>query len=153
MNSLIETITDTVLPQSQSNVDSKTESARRSESALQMRVVEPWPREVSGELLLNDLRNLLQRFLVLPKWAPETLALWILHTYASELRDVSTYIGIESPVKRCGKTTLLTVLSELVNRPLVAANISSPAFYRMIEETQPTLFIDETDTYVPGNAA
>ena len=41
-----------------------------------------------------------------------------------ELREVAAYIGIESPEKRCGKTTLLTVLSELVNRPVVAANIS-----------------------------
>jgi hypothetical protein len=46
---------------------------------------------------------------------------------------------------------LLTVLSELVNRPVVAANISSPAFFRVIEETQPTLLIDEADTFLQGN--
>ena len=43
-------------------------------------------------------------------WAAETLALWIVHTYAFMLRDVSTYIGVESPVHRCGKTTLLKSL-------------------------------------------
>src|SRR5205085_1214171 len=52
---------------------------------------------------------------------------------------------------RCGKTTLLGVLSELVNRPVVAANISSPAFFRVIEETQPTLLIDEADTFLQGS--
>src|SRR5207245_6803084 len=83
--------------------------------------------------------------------APEALAVWILHTYAFHLRDVTSYIGIESPEKRCGKTTLLTVLSELVNRPVVAANISSPAFFRVIEETRPTLLIDEGDTFLQGN--
>jgi hypothetical protein len=91
------------------------------------------------------------RFIVLPKWAPETLALWILHTYAFELRDVSTYIGIESPEKRCGKTTLLTLLGRVVNRPVAAANISSSAFFRVIQETRPPLLIDEADTFLQGN--
>ena len=72
---------------------------------------------------MDELEKVLGRFVVLPEWAAETLALWILHTYAFPLRDVSTYLGLESPEKRCGKTTLLTVLSELVNRPVVAANI------------------------------
>jgi hypothetical protein len=64
------------------------------------------------------------------------------------LRNVSTYIGIESPQKQCGKTTLLTLLSQLVCRPEIAANISPPAFFRVIAETQPTLLIDEGDTFL-----
>src|SRR5438105_10125785 len=123
----------------------------RSQSLMQLPPVEPWPEPVNGKSLLDELRQFLTLFVILPKWAAETLALWILHTYAFELRDVSTYLGIESPEKRCGKTTLLTVLSELVNRPEVAANISSPAFYRMIEEARPTLLIDEADTVLHGN--
>ena len=46
----------------------------------------------------------------------------------------------------------MTLLSRLVNRPDVASNISSPAFYRAIEELRPTLLIDEADTLLPGNA-
>src|SRR5437773_3918316 len=46
----------------------------------------------------------------------------------------------------------MTLLSRLVNRPAVAANISSPAFYRAIDELRPTLLIDEADTLLPGNA-
>jgi hypothetical protein len=102
-------------------------------------------------LLLDDLAKLLRRHVVLPQLAAETLALWALHTYAFDLRDVCTYIGVESPEKRCGKTTLLTVLGELVNRPVVAANISASAFFRVIEETRPTLLIDEADTQLKGN--
>jgi hypothetical protein len=73
------------------------------------------------------------------------------HTYAFQLRDVCAYIGVESPEKRCGKTTLLSILSALVHRPVVAANISPPAFFRVIEELQPTLMIDEADTFLQGN--
>ncbi len=43
------------------------------------------------------------------------------------------------------------MLSEVVNRPIVAANISSPAFFRVIEEMRPTLMIDEADTALHRN--
>src|SRR5205807_8990891 len=110
--------------------------------------VKPWHEPVNAKLLLDALRLTLLRFLILPKWVAETLALWILHTYAFELRDVSTYLGVESPVRRCGKTTLLTILCRLVNRPVVSANVSSPAFFRAIEELKPTLMIDEADRFL-----
>src|SRR5882724_10254360 len=115
-----------------------------------LRPVIPWPEPVDGRLLLDALLQLLIRFVVLPKWAAETLALWILHTFAFELRDVCAYIGVESPTRRCGKTTLLTLLSQLINRPLVAANVSSPSFFRAIEEVKPTLMIDEADRFLKG---
>ena len=129
----------------------KTDSNTPSDLLLEFTQIEPWPEPVDGPTLLDTLAQLIKRFVVLPQWAAETLALWTLHTYAFHLRDVSTYIGVESPTKRCGKTTLLGVLSELVSRPIVAANISSPAFFRVIEETQPTLLIDEADTFLRGN--
>jgi len=113
--------------------------------------VEPWKEPVDLKALLDELLRLLNRFVLLPEWAAEALALWVVHTYAYELRDLTTYIGIESPEKRCGKTTLLTVLGELVNRPVVASNISSPAFFRVIEQLRPTLMIDEADTFLQGN--
>ncbi len=107
--------------------------------------------ETQGAKLLEELRQTLRRFVVLPSYAAETLALWILHTYAFELRKVTTYIGLASPEKRCGKTTLLGVLTDLVNRPISAANISSSALFRVIAEKRPTLLIDEADTFLDGN--
>ena len=58
---------------------------------------QPWHNPVDGQLLLDDLVKLLRRFVVLPRSAAETLALWTLHTYAFDLRDISAYIGLESP--------------------------------------------------------
>src|SRR6185436_17453226 len=113
--------------------------------------VEPWPEPVDGPALLDELEQVMTRHVVLPPFGAETAALWVLHTYAFQLRDVSTYLGIESPEKRCGKTTLLSVLSELSNRAVALANISSPAVYRAIEEKEPTLLIDEADTFLQGN--
>jgi hypothetical protein len=84
---------------------------------LRAREITPWETPVAGGLLLQDLARLISRHVILPKWGAETLALWTLHTHVFHLRHVSTYIGLESPEKRCGKTTLLGVLSQLVNRP------------------------------------
>ena len=91
------------------------------------------------------MRQAHRRIVVLPRWTAQTIPLWVVHTYGFELRRVATYLGIESPERECGKTTLMTLLSRLVNRPEVASNISTPAFYRAIEELRPTLLVDEAN--------
>src|SRR5688572_455005 len=117
---------------------------------LDLPAVEAWNAGVDGAELLDGLSALLRRYVVLPKWGVEALALWVVHTYAFPLREVTTYVGVVSPEKRCGKTTLLTLLSMLANRALVASNISPPAMFRVIEEVQPTLLIDEADSFLQG---
>src|SRR5260221_4341472 len=134
-----------------SNREEEHASPMRSQSAMNLPAVEPWQEPVAGRALLDEQKQYLQRYVVMPKWVAQTVPLWNVHTYAFELRSVSSYLGIESPVKECGKTTLMTLISKLVNRPEVASNISSPAFYRAIEELRPTLLIDEADTLLPGN--
>jgi putative DNA primase/helicase len=96
------------------------------------------------------VRTLL-RFLVLPKWAAEALSLFNLHTYGWELRDVTTYLGIESPQHRCGKSTLLALIRRLVQRPEVAAHISSPAVFRTIQRRKPTFIVDECEKVLRRN--
>jgi len=95
-----------------SSDDSYAGELLNSHSILALNEAEPWPQPVDGQALLNSIADTLRRFVILPKWAAETLALWAVHTYAFQLGDTTTYIGIESPDKRCGKTTLLSVLSE-----------------------------------------
>ena len=46
----------------------------RSQSELNLPAVEPWPEPVDGRDLLNELRQLANRLVVLPKWAGETVA-------------------------------------------------------------------------------
>lgn len=77
----------------------------------------------------------------------------MLHTYTFEFRDAVAYVAIESPEKRCGKTTLISVLAAMAHRPLIASNISVGALFRAIDTCSPTLFIDEADTFLAGNSA
>jgi hypothetical protein len=37
------------------------------------------------------------------------------NTWTFELRDIVAYVAIESPEKRCGKTTLLSVLAAMAH--------------------------------------
>jgi hypothetical protein len=84
-----------------------------------------------------------------------TVALWIVHTYVFDIFTCTPRLGISSPEKRCGKTTLLDVISYSVNRPLPTVNITGPAIFRTVEKAKPTLLIDEADNTFNrhGNAA
>ncbi len=62
---------------------------------------------MDGKVLMDELTGVMSRLVVRPRWAAEMLALWMLHTYAFELRDGTAYIGLESPQPRCGKSTLV----------------------------------------------
>jgi hypothetical protein len=109
---------------------------------------EPWPDEVSGADLLEALEAVFLRFLVLPDGAATALALWTLHTFAHDAAAVSPSLAVTSPEKRCGKTTVLTLLTALVLRALPASNITPAALFRAVEKYQPTLVIDEADTFL-----
>jgi Protein of unknown function (DUF3631) len=108
---------------------------------------EPWPEPVDGAALLDELAATARRFVVLPKGGAEKVALWVVHTYAVAATDFRPRLGIYSPERECGKTTLLDLLSQLVYRPTISANISPAAFFRIIAEYNPTMLIDEVDSF------
>ncbi|MDA2928290.1 DUF3631 domain-containing protein, partial [Acidobacteria bacterium AH-259-G07] len=79
------------------------------------------------------------------------LALWVLHTHSFDAAYSTPYVNINSPVKGCGKTTNLEILGHLVAKPLFSSNITAPAVFRTVEKYQPTLLIDEADTFLGLN--
>ena len=110
----------------------------------------PWPDPVDGAPLIRNLVEILERFVVLDSEYSTTLALWILHTYVFDTHWITPRLAITSPEKRCGKTLVLTLLRQLVNRPLMTANATPAAIFRCIESVRPTLLIDEADTFLQG---
>ena len=111
----------------------------------------PWPVPVDGGQTLDNIVEVLGRHVVLPTGAAPAIALWILHAYAFEASAISPMLAITSPEKRCGKTTVLEILSALVPRALPASNISPAALFRTVESCRPTLLVDEADTFLAGN--
>jgi putative DNA primase/helicase len=114
--------------------------------------VAPHPEPVGIGELLAEIEAVIKRHVVLSDAAATALAVWVVHTYLYETRDTVAYVAIESPEKRCGKTTLLTVLSAMASKPLIAANVTVSALFRAIDACGPTLFIDEADTFLAGNS-
>lgn len=110
--------------------------------------LERWGEPVQTTMLLDDLAAAFRRHLVLPPHGVETLALWVAHAWTHDAVTISPLLSLTSPEKRCGKTTVLTLLRYTVPRPLPAANISPPALFRAIERWHPTLLIDEVDTFL-----
>jgi hypothetical protein len=112
---------------------------------------EPSCVEQEGQCLLEDLATEIRRYLVLPEDGEIVLAVWVLFSHCYETFSHYPYLAITSPVKGCGKSTVLDVLEHLVPRPLKAEGFSAPVIYRLIEKEGPTLLIDELDTFIRGN--
>ena len=112
---------------------------------------EPWPDPVNGADLLDDIAKLLLRFLVMPTGAAEAVALWVTLTHCHDAAEHSPVLAVTSPMKRCGKSTLLELLLGLVFKALSTSNTSVAALFRGIEMWQPTVLIDEGDTFLRDN--
>ncbi len=102
-------------------------------------------------LLVNVLAQVLKfiyGYVVLTPWQLVAVTLWVAHTWAIEAFDVTPYLAVTSPEKRCGKTRLLEVLEPLLQRPLRASNISVAALFRSLSEDgqgRTVFLLDEAD--------
>jgi hypothetical protein len=113
--------------------------------------VEGWLTPVNGAHLLNALVTTLRRYVAMPAEAAHAVALWIVHTYAPDVADFTPYMLAMSPVRECGKTTLIDVCEPLVFRPRRSDGMSAAALYRTIDSVRPTIFLDELDARLAGD--
>lgn len=131
--------------------EARGETAEESSGgkALSFREVAPWPEPVAVDALLDELQSSVQRFLSLPEHAAPAIALWVIYSYCVVLHGhIAPTLAITSPEKRCGKSTLLGWLHRVVEKPLLAANITAAAIFRTIDAYAPTLLIDEADSFL-----
>ena len=64
--------------------------------------------------------------------------------------EVAPLAVINAPEKACGKSQLLDVMGRMSARPLPVANVTPAALFRSVERWEPTLLIDEADTFFRG---
>src|SRR5262245_46230983 len=137
-------------------LDDKVEAIRKKleetdEGALPHWQVELRPDEVDGDALLDSIRRLLRRYIVLPAGADIAMSLWVLHAWTYDASDISPFLVLMSPTKQCGKTNTLILLLYLTPRSELSSNITASALFRYIEQSHPTLLIDEGDSFVKDN--
>ena len=114
--------------------------------------VDPWPSPVGTGELLDALAAAVQRHVILRPAEANAVALWVMHTWVADRFQHSFRLGITSPAKRCGKSTLLDVLRTTCRKALKADNISVSGVFRTIEALAPvTLLLDEADSFLGEN--
>lgn len=128
-----------------------TDDGAAEAASITFREIEPCADPVDGAALLKELASLFTMHAKLPRLAEVVLALWTLLTYLADAADLLPILALGSPEKGCGKTTLLALLTKLVWRPLPAASVSPAALFRVIEQAQPSLLIDEVDSFLKSN--
>jgi hypothetical protein len=84
---------------------------------------QPWPSQVQGADLLDELAKVYAQYLILPPGGADVLALWTVHTYIYDAWNITPHLGITSPLPRCGKTRVLEALSLLTPRVLLSSSI------------------------------
>lgn len=109
---------------------------------------EPWADDVDGEALADDIERTINKYIHLAGNESPQLTLWIFMSYLVDRLNIMPKLALNSPIKRCGKTTLLELLEAFCCNAKAVSNISPAAVFRWIEQIAPTLMIDEVDTFI-----
>jgi len=117
--------------------------------AVKLPPVKPWPEPVDGAEVLTQVTARFTHYAVLPPGASVAIALWDAHTHAISAFLHTPRLNLTSPKPECGKTTVLDLLATMTPRPLRTENITAPVLFRLVDHHQPTLLLDEVDTYLP----
>src|SRR5262245_36654929 len=116
-----------------------------AQSRTDPRDVEPSQPVGSNVTPLDLVRAFLQDYVALDPHEYVAAALWVVHTHVFDKFMATPRLVLTSPVRSCGKTTFLDVLSRLVARPELTDNITAAALYDTIDRDRCTLLIDEAD--------
>jgi hypothetical protein len=111
--------------------------------------LEPWPQAVDGAALAEEIRDCLRAHVVFgsPQDA-DIAAVWIIGTFLMDTWRLWPRLLITSPTKQCGKSTLLESIEAMVHGGLMLSNSKTAGIFRAIEAWQPTLLLDEADTWM-----
>jgi hypothetical protein len=94
--------------------------------------------------LLDEIDQVVRRYVGLPN--PELsvlVAVWVVQTYTFDKFRYCGYLALRSATPRCGKTTLLRILSQLTNGAPPITSIPTPAV--LFRSTRRVLLLDEVD--------
>ena len=73
------------------------------------------------------------------------VALWVLHAHIFRYFTIAPRLALISPVRGCGKTVLLDLLTHLLPRAYRVDSITPAAIYHLIDREGAILLIDEAD--------
>lgn len=109
-------------------------------------VIDPYPAMPLTEDLILKIADLLRRHVFFKDERLSLLiATWVLGTYVYDVFTFFGYLWINSPVKRCGKSLLEDILSQLCYKATPRlSNVSEASIFRLANEGG-TLIFDEIE--------
>lgn len=107
---------------------------------------------VDGNALMSDLVDAIKKYIVVSDHGAIATALWIINTWTYQEFNRCPLLLINAPERECGKTQLLKLVGKLAHRPIETSNLTMAVLFRLISKGQPTLLIDEADTFMSERA-
>jgi hypothetical protein len=89
--------------------------------------------------------GVLEKYVELSSHQATAVTLWIIHTHTYDLFVVSPRLALISPVRGCGKTTLLDLVEQLAHRGKRTDSITAAAIYHLVDSEHACLLLDEAD--------
>ena len=111
---------------------------------------EPWPEPVNAGELLGRITHAIGFHVVMDRNLALLAALWAMHTHIAGQFGRTPRLVIHSGRVPSGKTTLLSVLSRLVLRPLTICAATPKSLLYSLKH-RPTLLIDDASDLLHGN--
>ena len=110
----------------------------------------PSPTPVDdGAALLTEIAEFVRQYVHIDAPSADAVALWTVMTYIHPRLEVAPFLALMSATRRCGKSALRGVLQTLVRKPFTfSGRITEAVLFRLVELHEPTLLLDEIDTYL-----
>jgi len=125
------------LPAILSAADTSTTSTRASQAA---------PTDRPQVNVLDLVLRLIELHITITSAERMAVALWILHCWIFDQFTITPRLALLSPVRGCGKTTLLALIELLTEERLRLDDVSAAAIYHQLDHRPNTvLLIDEGD--------
>jgi hypothetical protein len=116
---------------------------------VQLHQLIPWPEPISdAPALFDHVHDRALLYLHLPPGAAVVLALWPPHAHAIRAFTQTPRLNFTSSEPGCGKSTALSFLTTLSPKGLRTDNLKTAVLFRIVERYQPTLLLDEVDSYL-----
>lgn len=147
-------LTDETLVELKADFEPSTATNKNHEQGIDDELengIKPWPQAVDGVAIANTIKQFIDEHIVMSEESKIATTLWLIGTYIFNEFRIFPKLLITSPEKRCGKTTLMEILNAFCHRGLSSSNTSAAAIFRAVDLWQPTLLIDEVDTFLKQN--
>jgi putative DNA primase/helicase len=129
--------------------EKKTETSPKNRAAIFMDETIPSPVPVvDGALLLDRIEAAYKKHIVMDEADRVAVTLWTALDFLVQGFYTVPFLTVHSPIKRCGKTNLLTVLRQLGWNTVLITNLTTASMFRVADEFAPTMLIDEAETFL-----